>query len=144
MLVSKVLQGKEKLGVITIKPSASLNDALKMLDEHSIGTVIVSQTGVTADGILSERDIVRQLARKGGGILTQPVSDFMTKDPVTCRRDQSIANVLETMTNRRFRHMPIVEDGVLVGIITIGDAVKAQISELSMEKDALESMIAGN
>ena len=94
-------------------------------------------------GILSERDVVRQLAKRGSGILGEAVDEFMTTKLVTCKREASADAVLATMTEKRFRHMPVVEDGKLVGIITLGDVVKARLAELKMEKDALEGMIMG-
>jgi CBS domain-containing protein len=119
-------------------------DAAKVLAERRIGTVIVSEDGQTAEGILSERDIVRELARRGPGVLTDTLADHMTSKLQTCQRSDAADDVLARMTEGRFRHMPVVEDGVLVGLITLGDVVKARLSELSMEKDALESMIMGH
>ena len=115
-----------------------------MLSERRIGTLIISRDDRAPDGIVSERDIVRQLGRAGASCLSEPVSSIMTTKLVTASLDMRADAVLEKMTEGRFRHMPVVEEGVLVGLISLGDVVKARLSELSMEKDALEGMIRGN
>jgi len=145
MLVQAILSSKATDGVVTVAPSTTVSDAAKILAEKRIGTVVVSEDGgKTAVGILSERDIVRELAASGSGCLVEPVSAYMTKKLVTATKQDKVQDVLARMTEGRFRHMPIVEDGQLVGIVTLGDAVKAQLSELAMEKDALQGMIMGH
>ena len=144
MLVSQILKSKASAGVVTIKPDASVSDAAKVLAEKKFGTVVVSADGEHADGILSERDIVRQLAKSGGSCLDQPVSAYMTKKLVTCTSQSNVGEVLQQMTDGRFRHMPVVEDGKLTGIVTLGDAVKAQLATVAMEKEALTDMIMGH
>ncbi len=145
MLVQAILKSKAADGVVTVEPSTSVSDAAKILAEKRIGTVVISEDGgKTAIGILSERDIVRELAANGSGCLDQPVSAYMTRKLVTATQQDKVQDVLARMTEGRFRHMPIVEDGQLVGIVTLGDAVKAQLSELAMEKDALQGMIMGH
>ena len=144
MLVQQILKSKGDDGVITVKPGTSVSDAAQILAERRIGGVIVSREGDTADGILSERDIVRALAVKGPGCLMETVDTMMTRNPVCCTRQDSSDQVLTRMTEGRFRHMPVVEDGKLVGIVTIGDVVKSRLQELAMEKDALEGMIMGH
>ncbi|GAB4539336.1 MAG: CBS domain-containing protein [Ruegeria sp.] len=145
MLVQAILSSKATDGVVTVAPSTTVSDAAKILAEKRIGTVVVSEDGgKTAVGILSERDIVRELAASGSGCLTEPVSAYMTKKLVTATKQDKVQDVLARMTEGRFRHMPIVEDGQLVGIVTLGDVVKAQLSELAMEKDALQGMIMGH
>ena len=144
MLVHQILKSKSDDAVVTVPPATKVSDAAKILAERKIGTVVVSADGQTADGILSERDIVRVLAQKGGAVLTDTVDSYMTKQLVTCSRQDDADAVLSTMTEKRFRHMPVVEDGHLVGLITIGDVVKARLTELSMEKDALQGMIMGH
>lgn len=144
MLVQQILKSKGDDGVITVKPNTTVADAAQILAERRIGGVIVSHDGATADGILSERDIVRALAVKGSGCLTETVDMMMTRNPVSCTRQDSSDQVLSRMTDGRFRHMPVVEDGKLVGIVTIGDVVKARLQELAMEKDALQGMIMGH
>lgn len=144
MLVQAILNSKSGSGVVTVKTSASIADAAKILSEKGIGTVVVSDDGETPAGILSERDIVRELAKSGSDSLTQSVSTYMTSDLVTCTSDSNVQDVLAQMTEGRFRHMPVVEDGKLIGIVTLGDAVKAQLAEVAMEKDALAGMIMGH
>ncbi|WP_147104216.1 CBS domain-containing protein [Tateyamaria sp. syn59] len=144
MLVHQILKSKSDDAVVTVQPGTKVSDAAKILAERKIGTVVVSGDGQTADGILSERDIVRVLAQKGGSVLTDPVDTYMTTQLVTCGRQDDADAILATMTEKRFRHMPVVEDGHLVGLITIGDVVKARLAELSMEKDALQGMIMGH
>ncbi|WP_170367047.1 CBS domain-containing protein [Ruegeria arenilitoris] len=145
MLVQAILKSKSTDGVVTVAPSMTVSEAAKILADKRIGTVIVSEDdGETAAGILSERDIVRELAASGSGCLTQPVSAYMTKKLVTATQQDKVQDVLARMTEGRFRHMPIVEDGKLIGIVTLGDVVKAQLSELAMEKDALQGMIMGH
>lgn len=144
MLVHQILKSKSDDAVVTVPPGAMVSEAVKILAERKIGTVVVSKDGGTADGILSERDIVRVLSQKGGAILDEPVNAFMTEKLVTCVRDDSADDVLQQMTDGRFRHMPVVEDGQLIGLITLGDVVKSRLTELAMEKDALEGMIMGH
>ncbi|HKL55670.1 MAG: CBS domain-containing protein [Roseovarius sp.] len=143
MLVQQILKSKGDDGVLTIKPGTQVSEAAQILAERRIGGLVVSRDGEHPEGILSERDIVRALAVRGGGCLTETVDEMMTRNPVCCSRQDSSDAVLARMTDGRFRHMPVVEDGKLVGIVTIGDVVKARLQELSMEKDALEGMIMG-
>ncbi|WP_299297560.1 CBS domain-containing protein [uncultured Tateyamaria sp.] len=144
MLVHQILKAKSDDAVVTVPPGTKVSEAARILAERKIGTVVISSDGVTADGILSERDIVRVLAKRGGAILSDPVDSFMTVKLVTCGRDDSADAVLQKMTDGRFRHMPVLEDGQLVGLITLGDVVKARLAELAMEKDALQGMIMGH
>lgn len=145
MLVHHILKSKASPGVVTVGSSATVADAAKLLADKRIGTVVVSDDdGQTAAGILSERDIVRELAKSGGDCLTRQVSDYMTRKLVTCTSQNNAEEVLQQMTDGRFRHMPVVEDGKMIGLITLGDVVKAQLSKLAMEKDALEGMIMGH
>jgi len=144
MLVQTILKSKPTAGVVTIRPDAKVSEAAKTLAEKRIGSLVVSGDGATAEGILSERDIVRELARVGSGCLDKTVETYMTRDLVTCTGQCSVQEVLTRMTEGRFRHMPVVEEGKLIGIVTIGDVVKAQLTELAMEKDALQGMIMGH
>ncbi|SDF88519.1 CBS domain-containing protein [Sulfitobacter delicatus] len=144
MLVSQILKTKPDDKVVTTKPGLSVSEAAKMLSEKKIGTLVISADGKTPDGILSERDIVRELGRQGAGCLQQSVESMMTTKLVTCSRDDRSDAILQKMTDGRFRHMPVLEDGELVGLISLGDVVKAQLQELSMEKQALEGMIMGH
>ena len=121
-----------------------MTDAAKLLSQHRIGTVVVSSDGETLEGILSERDIVRELGKRGTGCLSDPVSDLMTAKLTTCSPSNTALEVLEMMTAGRFRHLPVMVDGKMVGLISIGDAVKGRLAELAMEKESLEGMIMGH
>ncbi len=144
MLVHQILNDKAKEPVVTIKSDASVKDAVALLSEKRIGAVVVSDDGETPMGILSERDIVRELGRRGTTCLDDGVSAMMTKKLIGCERTDSADQVLVKMTEGRFRHMPVMDGEVMVGLISIGDVVKARLSELSMEKDALQGMIMGH
>ncbi|SHI86983.1 CBS domain-containing protein [Shimia gijangensis] len=144
MLVSQILKSKGDQGVVTVKPGTSVSDAAKILAEKRIGTVVISATGKSLEGILSERDIVRELGNRGAGCMSDKVDDYMTTELVTCNLGDDAVVILEKMTEGRFRHMPVVDGGDMIGLITLGDAVKARLSELAMEKDALEGMIMGH
>ncbi|MBY6065740.1 CBS domain-containing protein [Leisingera aquaemixtae] len=144
MLVQVILKSKASSGVVTVKPDASVAEAAKVMSDNRFGTVVISADGETPDGILSERDIVRELSKEGATCLDQPVSSYMTRKLVTCTNQSNVGEVLKQMTDGRFRHMPVVEDGKLVGIVTLGDAVKAQLAQVAMEKDALQDMIMGH
>ncbi len=144
MLVHQILKSKSDDAVVTVPPGTKVSAVAKVLAERRIGTVVVSTDGQRAEGILSERDIVRELARRGASVLQDAVEDHMTTDLITCVRDDKADDVLSKMTEGRFRHMPVVEGGQLVGLITLGDVVKARLTELAMEKDALEGMIMGH
>jgi CBS domain-containing protein len=144
MLVQQILQAKGDDGVITVTEATPISEAAGILAERRIGGVVVANDGKTVSGILSERDIVRSIAARGASCLTDPAKAIMTRNPVCCTRDDNSDDVLTRMTEGRFRHMPVVEDGVLIGIVTIGDVVKARLQVLSMENTALESMIMGH
>ncbi|MGB3406417.1 MAG: CBS domain-containing protein [Jannaschia sp.] len=144
MFVTKILAGKATQGVLTIAPSARLTDAVAELAKRKIGALVVSSDGRRAEGILSERDVVRELGNSGPGVLSRTVADLMTRALQTCAPGDQSADILARMTAGRFRHMPVEEDGLLIGLISLGDVVKAQLSEVSMEKSALEAMITGN
>ncbi|MGJ5618881.1 CBS domain-containing protein [Sulfitobacter sp. MF3-043] len=144
MLVSQILKTKSDDAVFTSPPTMLISEAAKMLSEKRIGTLVISKNGKTPDGILSERDIVRELGVKGGACLKQTVADLMTSELVTCSLDDRADAILQKMTDGRFRHMPVLKDGEMVGLISLGDVVKARLTELSMEKDALQGMIMGH
>ncbi len=143
MTVAKILKSKGTDEVVTVAPGATVAEAARVLSEKRIGSVVVSADGRAALGILSERDIVREIGRRGPGCLSEKVEQMMTSKLVTCTREDRAEEVLGTMTKGRFRHMPVVEGGAMVGLITIGDVVKYRLTELAMEKDALEGMIMG-
>ncbi len=143
MHVQNILSSKGDSAVITVKPDDAISDVAQVMAERRIGGVIVSNDGSDIVGILSERDIVRSLALRGAVCLQEKAKDMMTRNPSCCRREDTSDEVLQRMTDGRFRHMPVVEDQTLVGIVTIGDVVKARLQELAMEKDALEGMVKG-
>jgi CBS domain-containing protein len=143
MLVQAILKNKGDDGVFTLQPGATIQAAADLLASRRIGAVVVSTDGKRVSGILSERDIVREIGRRGPGCLTDTVDRIMTTAITTCTRSDSADEVLKRMTAGRFRHMPVVEAGEMVGLISIGDVVAARLAELSMEKDALEGMIKG-
>ncbi len=144
MFVTQILKGKDTKGVLTIDPKASIADAVGELASRRIGALVVSGDGRHVEGILSERDIVRNLGRDGGKVLDRTVGELMTRKITTCAPGEDAEAVLAAMTVGRFRHMPVVEDGLLVGLVSLGDVVKARLSEVSMEKTALEAMISGH
>ncbi len=144
MLVRQILNSKPSREVATVGPDVPVLEAAGLLAEKRIGSLVVSGDGAEPLGILSERDIVCALARRGRDCLQEPVSALMTRRIITCRLEESADQVLEKMTEGRFRHLPVMDGGQMVGLISIGDVVKARLSELAMEKDALEGMIMGH
>lgn len=144
MLVHQILKAKGDAGVVTVKPGTGISEVAQILAERRIGGVVVSSDGKAAEGIISERDIVRALGVRGAGCMEEQVDDLMTRNPVCGSRNDSADDIMKRMTDGRFRHMPITEDGVLVGIVTIGDVVAARLDELAMERNALEGMIMGH
>ena len=143
MLVQQILKDKSDDGVVSVTPGSSVGDAAKTLSARKIGAVVVSSDGKQMAGILSERDIVRAIGAQGPGCLADPVETLMTSKIISATRDETVDSVLAKMTDGRFRHMPVMEGNQMVGLISIGDVVKAQLAELSMEKEALEGMIKG-
>ena len=144
MRVHQILKSKSDNSVVTIRPGTTVEDAAKLLSSRRIGAVIVSKSGKTADGILSERDIVRELGKRGASCLGDDVTTIMTANPIGCSMEEDSEDLFRKMTEGRFRHLPVVENGEMVGLISIGDVVKALLSTLSMEKDALQGMIMGH
>ena len=143
MLVSHILKSKSDDGVVTLPPGTTVARLAEVLSTRRIGAVVISHDGREVAGIVSERDVVRELGRRGAACLTDRVESLMTSKVTTCSRHDSSDLVLAVMTEGRFRHMPVVENDQMVGLISIGDVVKARLSELSAEKDALEGMIKG-
>jgi CBS domain-containing protein len=143
MLVQQILKGKSDDGVVTVPPGTSLAKAAEILSARRIGAIIISPDGKRVAGILSERDIVRELGRRGVACMADTVDAVMTAKTVGCHVSDSADKVMQAMTDGRFRHMPVMEGDQMVGLISIGDVVKARLSELAMEKDALEGMIKG-
>ena len=143
MLVQQILAGKPSGDIETIKPDTCISDAAVLLAKFKIGALIVSNTGTDVQGILSERDIVRELGNRGTGCLKDTVASVMTSKIVSATKKDTAEMVLNTMTMGRFRHMPVMEGDVMIGLISIGDVVGARLREVSSEKEALEGMIAG-
>ena len=144
MNVQEILAAKGS-AVATITPEASLSDATASLRDHGIGALIVSADERTIDGILSERDVVRSLAAHGGSTLGRPVSSAMSSDVVTCAPGDTVDELMAMMSDRRFRHLPVIDEaGSLVGIISIGDVVKARLGQLEHENDQLHDYIRGH
>jgi CBS domain-containing protein len=128
--------------VVTIGPSGTIADAASALAENNIGALLVVEDDKLA-GVVSERDIVRHLATSGAAVLERPVADLMTRDVVTCSTSDSIDSIAETMTAKRVRHMPVLDRGELIGIVSIGDVVLSRIRQLEQDRGQLEHYIAG-
>ena len=141
MNVETILAGKGR-DVMTIAPDATIADAVAMLETHRVGAAVVSTDGKTVTGILSERDIVHGLARHGGALLERRVEELMTRDVETCTGGDTDREVLALMTERRFRHLPVVEDGALAGIVSIGDVVKSRLDGILGEAEAMRDYIS--
>ncbi len=140
MRISEVLGAKPSQDVITISPDATVRDLLGLLAEHNVGALIVSTDGTSVDGIVSERDVVRRL-HEDDAILDGPVSGIMTTDVQTCDQDSVLDDLMKVMTEHRVRHVPVVTDGRLTGIISIGDVVKHRMAEVEFERDQLDSYV---
>jgi len=144
MIVRKIIETKQIRQIVTVDPGETVATAAQILAKHRIGAVVVSSDGRGIEGILSERDIVKALGTMGVSCMTLKVRDLMTAEVVGCRPEETANSVLERMTNGRFRHMPVLEGDAMVGVISIGDVVKARISEIQQENSALTGMIANN
>jgi CBS domain-containing protein len=139
MTVRSILDSKGHQ-VLNVEPDAKLAAAIKILGEKKIGAVLVmSQDRI--EGILSERDIVRALGERGAGVLEEPVSAVMTHKVVSCRQSDTVAGIMEMMTLGKFRHLPVVEESKVVGLISIGDIVKRRVQEYEAEQEALQNYI---
>jgi CBS domain-containing protein len=139
MTVRAILDSKGH-DVLSVEPGAKLGEAIKLLSERRIGAVLVMSQG-RMEGILSERDIVRVLGERGAGVMDEPVSAVMTRKVVSCGEKDTVSEIMETMTNGKFRHLPVVEDSKVVGLISIGDVVKWRVSEYEREQEALREYI---
>lgn len=140
MRIHDVLQAKAIAEVITVGPDAGVRDLLALLAEHNVGALIVSADGQSLDGIVSERDIVRHL-HHDGTVVNNTVGAIMTAVVQTCSPDTTVDELMATMTSMRIRHVPVVQDGALVGIVSIGDVVKHKIDRLEFERDQLDSYV---
>jgi CBS domain-containing protein len=126
--------------ILSVEPEAKLSAAVKILSERRIGAVLVMSSG-RIEGILSERDIVRVLGERGAAVLDEPVSTVMTRKVVSCREKDTVSSIMERMTSGKFRHLPVVEDDKVVGLISIGDVVKWRVKEFENEQEALQNYI---
>lgn len=138
--ISQLLRGKSP-EIATIDGAESVRTALSVLAEKGIGALIVSPDGRHIDGIISERDVARELHARGAGLLAEPVSSVMTAEVHTCPPEARVDDLARTMTDMRVRHVPVVVDGSLVGIVSIGDVVKARLDELEEERRQLVEYI---
>jgi CBS domain-containing protein len=142
MRIADVLQAKSSREVVTISPDAGVRELISLLAEYNVGALIVSSDGTTVEGIVSERDVVRHL-HHDGTVVNNTVSAIMTEVVETCDEDTQLDDLMKMMTERRVRHVPVVRDGRLVGIISIGDVVKHRIDQLEFERDQLDSYVHG-
>jgi CBS domain-containing protein len=142
MNVDGILRAKGTT-VVTIRPDEPVANLVRGLRDARIGAMVVSDDGRSVMGIVSERDVVRALADRGPGIVDRPVSELMTRNVVTCSPGDSVKQLMSEMTRRRIRHLPVVENGVLTGIVSIGDVVKNRLEEMETETNVLrEAYIA--
>lgn len=142
MNVETILRGKGR-AVATIRPDQTIAAALAALCERNIGALVVSEDGERVDGLISERDIVHGLSNHGAALLSLEIAEVMTRRVITCEPSDDVADLMAEMTNRRIRHLPVVDEGRLVGIVSIGDLVKSRLDEIEYEARSLRSFIAG-
>jgi CBS domain-containing protein len=143
MRISDILRVKGR-NVVTVPPDIDVRRLLAVLAEHRIGAVVVSRDGVSVDGIASERDVVRALADRGDAVLSEPVTEIYTAEVHTVEPDATLEDLMRIMTDRRIRHLPVVQGGALCGLVSIGDIVKNRIDELETERTALTRYIVGD
>jgi CBS domain-containing protein len=143
MLIAQILAGKGR-DVISTRPEATIDEVAHLLNDKRIGAVVVLDAGRQLCGIISERDLARGLARHGAALLQMQVADLMTRGVVTCAPEDDLQTLMQRMTEGRFRHLPVVKDGSLSGIISIGDVVKHRLQELEVETHMLQDYIHGN
>ncbi len=141
MTVARILAEKGR-EVFTTQPHRTLREVVELLASKGVGAVVVADASMSVLGILSERDVVRVIAQQGASALDEPVSRYMTPKVITASRDDTVDHVMQTMTEGQFRHVPVVEDGRLVGIISIGDVVKRHVNMIDSERQALREYIA--
>ena len=140
MRIKDVIHAKARQDVVTISPEATVRELIALLAEHNVGALVVSDDSERVSGIVSERDVVRRL-HTDAAVLDSPVSQIMTADVRTCAGDDGLTDLMQTMTEHRIRHVPVVADGRLTGIISIGDVVKSRIGELEFERDQLDHYV---
>ena len=143
MRLNEILRSKGDQ-VVTIPPDAAISELVDLLARHNIGAVIVSQDGSAIDGIVSERDVVRRLRGAGTDVLESAVSTIMTSTVFSVKPDDTVHELARVMTERRIRHVPVLDEGRIAGIVSIGDVVKSRIGELEFERNQLEGYIAGS
>ena len=141
MTVARILAGKGR-DIVTMQPHHTLRDVVDVLAAKHIGALIIADTEGGMLGILSERDVVRAVAQNGANALEDPVTNYMTKEVVTSTEDEPVLTMVGKMSNGRFRHMPILRDGRLVGIVSVGDAIKFRLAQMEEEQTALREYIA--
>ena len=129
--------------VVTIAPDRTVRDLIELLGAHGVGAAVVSTDGSTVEGIVSERDVVRRLRSDGDAVLDSEVGAIMTAEVHTCEPSSTLEDLMGVMTERRIRHVPVLRDGVLAGIVSIGDVVKHRMAEVESERDQLSSYISG-
>lgn len=144
MLIKQILAGKMHQEVYTISKDQSVREAVSDLAAHRVGALVVSADGETVDGIISERDIIREAGKKGLESFSLPISEIMTSKITSCAMSSTAEEALKLMTDGRFRHLPVMEEGKLIGLISIGDVVKARLNEIESENSAMLGMIAGH
>ena len=140
MRINEILHGKGA-EVVTITPESTVRELVALLSQHNIGALVVSEDGTTVSGIVSERDVVRSLHRDESP-LDAPVSAIMTAEVLSCEPHDSVNELMRLMTDHRIRHVPVVVDGSLTGIVSIGDVVKSRMGELEFERDQLNRYVA--
>jgi CBS domain-containing protein len=140
MRIGDVLGAKPSQEVVTIAPEAGVRDLIAALAEHNVGALIVSTDGTTVEGIVSERDVVRHL-HHDGTVINNTVRAIMTTDVETCEKDVLLDDLMKVMTDRRIRHVPVVDGDTLIGIVSIGDVVKHRIDQLQFERDQLDNYV---
>jgi len=141
MTVATILNQKGRK-VLTVGQDDTIESVAKLLSEKRVGAIVIADSDRHVIGIISERDVVRAVADRGASALDKKVGTFMTRDVITCHEDDTIATLMERMTIGKFRHLPVVQDGILSGIISIGDVVKQRIAEAEAEANAMREYIA--
>jgi CBS domain-containing protein len=140
MKISDVIRGKSSRDIITITPDSSVRALLALMAEHNIGAVIVTEDGARLDGIVSERDVVRRL-NGDDSVLDAPVKQIMTSAVETCEPGLDVDELMAQMTEHRIRHVPVMDNGELVAVVSIGDVVKSRITQLTFERDQLDNYV---
>jgi CBS domain-containing protein len=141
VIIGQILKSKGR-GVTTARPDDSILEIALQLANSKIGAVVIIGEGGKVAGIISERDIIRLIAENGADALTMPAKDGMTREVISCTRESTLDQIMETMTKGRFRHLPVIEDGALAGIISIGDVVKYHTAEVELEVTAMRGYLA--